>query len=52
MLPYGMVRYHNAPADLRDIPLGTVLHVRAFLEHVQENASDGFSRFAVTRFWR
>lgn len=31
MLPYGMVRYHNAPADLRDIPLGTVLHVRAFL---------------------
>ena len=31
MLPYGIVRYHNAPADLRDIPLGTVLHVRAFL---------------------
>ncbi|HEY1082637.1 MAG TPA: hypothetical protein VGE29_10265 [Prosthecobacter sp.] len=31
MLPYGMVRYHGAPADLRDIPLGTVLHVRAFL---------------------
>lgn len=31
MLPYGMVCYHGAPADLRDIPLGTVLHVRAFL---------------------
>ncbi len=31
MLPYGMVRYHGAPAELRDIPLGTVLHVRAFL---------------------
>ncbi|WP_417740134.1 hypothetical protein [Rosistilla oblonga] len=31
MLPYGIVRYHDAPADLRDIPLGTVLHVRAFL---------------------
>lgn len=31
MLPYGMVRYHGAPADLRDLPLGTVLHVRAFL---------------------
>ena len=31
MLPYGMVQYHGAPADLRDIPLGTVLHVRAFL---------------------
>jgi len=31
MLPYGIVRHHGAPADLRDIPLGTVLHVRAFL---------------------
>jgi hypothetical protein len=31
LLPYGLVRYHGAPADLRDIPLGTVLHVRAFL---------------------
>ena len=31
LLPYAVVRYHGAPADLRDIPLGTVLHVRAFL---------------------
>ena len=31
MLPYAVVRYHGAPADLRDIPLGTVLQVRAFL---------------------
>jgi len=31
MLPYGIMRYHGAPADLRDIPLGTVLHVRAYL---------------------
>ncbi len=31
LLPYGIVRYHGAPADLRDIPLGTVLNVRAFL---------------------
>ena len=31
MLPYGIVRYHGAPADLRDIALGTVMHVRAFL---------------------
>jgi len=31
MLPCGIVRYHGAPADLRDIPLGTVLHVRGFL---------------------
>jgi len=26
LLPYGMVRYHGAPAELRDIPLGTHLH--------------------------
>lgn len=31
MLPYGIIRYHGAPAELRDIPLGTVLYVRAFL---------------------
>ena len=31
LLPYAIVRYHGAPADLRDIPLGTVMHVRAFL---------------------
>ncbi|MEM7600425.1 MAG: hypothetical protein AAF357_03295 [Verrucomicrobiota bacterium] len=31
MLPYGVIRYHGAPADLRDIPLGTVLHIHAFL---------------------
>jgi len=31
MLPYGIVHYHGAPADLRDIPLGTMLHISAFL---------------------
>ncbi len=31
MLPYGMVRYQGAPADLRDIPLGTIMHVTAYL---------------------
>jgi len=31
MLPYGIVSFHGAPADLRDIPLSTVLHVRGFL---------------------
>lgn len=31
LLPYGIVRHHGAPADLRDIPLGTVVHVKAFL---------------------
>jgi len=31
MLPYGIVRYRGAPADLRDIPLGTIMNARAFL---------------------
>jgi hypothetical protein len=31
MLPYGMVRYHGAPADLRDVPLGTMMHGRFYL---------------------
>ncbi|QDU82450.1 hypothetical protein Pla110_42070 [Polystyrenella longa] len=31
MLPYGIIRYHGAPADLYDVPLGTVMHVHAFL---------------------
>ncbi len=31
LLPYGIVRYQGAPADLRDVPLGTVMHVRGFL---------------------
>ncbi len=31
LLPYGIVRQHGAPADLRNVPLGTLLHVRAFL---------------------
>jgi hypothetical protein len=31
LLPYAVVRHHGAPADLRDIPLGTVVHVRGFL---------------------
>jgi hypothetical protein len=26
LLPYAVVRYHGAPAELRDIPIGTVLH--------------------------
>ncbi|XZE55022.1 hypothetical protein SH139x_001008 [Planctomycetaceae bacterium SH139] len=31
MLPYGAIQYHGAAAALRDIPLGTVMHVRGFL---------------------
>jgi hypothetical protein len=39
LLPYAIVRYHGAPADLRDIPLGTVLHVRAFLPPDPKNSA-------------
>ena len=31
LLPYGIVRYHDAPANLRDVPLGTVMHAYGFL---------------------
>lgn len=31
MLPYGIIRYRGAPAELRDIPIGTVLYGRFFL---------------------
>lgn len=31
LLPYGMVSYHGAAAELRDVPLGTVLHGEFYL---------------------
>ena len=31
LLPYGMIWYHGAPAELRDIPIGTHLHGRFYL---------------------
>ncbi|MDA1046267.1 MAG: hypothetical protein O3A82_04980 [Verrucomicrobia bacterium] len=31
MLPYGMIYYRGAPADLRDVPLGTILYGEFFL---------------------
>ena len=31
MLPYGMIYYRGAPADLRDIPIGTILYGRFYL---------------------
>ena len=39
LLPYGIVRYHGAPADLRDIPLGTMLHLHAFLPPDEKTSS-------------
>ncbi|MSU33796.1 MAG: hypothetical protein EXS36_01545 [Pedosphaera sp.] len=32
MLPYGTLRYHGAPAELRDIPIGTHLHGQFYFE--------------------
>ena len=31
MLPYGMIRYRGGPADLRDIPIGTILYGKFYL---------------------
>ena len=31
LLPYSLVRYQGSPADLRDIPLGTLMYAKAFL---------------------
>lgn len=38
LLPYGIVRYHNAPTDLRNIPLGTLLHASGFLPTDPDNS--------------
>jgi hypothetical protein len=39
MLPYGMIYYHGAPAELRDIPLGTHLHGSFYLPPKGEEAT-------------
>jgi hypothetical protein len=36
MLPYGMIYYHGAPAELRDIPLGTHLNGSFYLPSAGE----------------
>ncbi|QDU25531.1 hypothetical protein ETAA8_06000 [Anatilimnocola aggregata] len=38
MLPYGSLRYHGAPAELKDIPLGTHLHGYFYLEEPKAKA--------------
>ena len=35
MLPYGTMRYHGAPAELRDIPIGTHLHGQFYFDAKQ-----------------
>ena len=32
LLPYGTLRYHSAPAELRDIPIGTHLHGQFYFD--------------------
>jgi len=39
MLPYGMIRYRGAPAELRDIPIGTVLYGRFYLSPDPETSA-------------
>jgi len=39
LLPYGMCSYHGAPAELRDIPLGTHVHGYFFTPPVGEEAT-------------
>ena len=39
MLPYGVVRYRGAPADLKDIPLGTELYGRFYLPPDPEHSA-------------
>jgi hypothetical protein len=39
MLPYGMVSYNGAPAELRDIPLGTHVHGYFYLPPAGEEAT-------------
>src|SRR4029077_14653465 len=38
LLPYGMVYYHGAPAELKEVPLGTVLHVVYYLPPKGDNS--------------
>ena len=49
MLPYGIVRYHGAPADLRDIPLGTMMHVRPFFRRTRNSPPCRFCRSTTER---
>lgn len=41
LLPYGSLSYHGAPAELRDIPIGTHLHGQFFLAQAAPAGKDG-----------
>ncbi|HTN77263.1 MAG TPA: hypothetical protein VL096_18520, partial [Pirellulaceae bacterium] len=42
LLPYGSITYHGAPAELRDIPIGTHLHGQFYVE--QQRNKQVFSK--------
>ena len=61
LLPYGSVAYHGAPAELRDVPIGTHLHGQFYVEDKAGKQvfskvlrlEDDFSYFAgKQRLWR
>lgn len=45
LLPYGSLRFHDAPAELRDIPIGTHLHGEFYADDATgKNAPAAFTR--------
>jgi hypothetical protein len=45
MLPFGSIAYHGAPAELRDIPIGTHLHGQFYIEErARKNGKGNFDR--------
>ncbi len=45
LLPYGTLRYHGAPAELRDIPIGTHLHGQFYFDaKMGRPVKGGFAR--------
>ena len=47
LLPYGTLRYHGAPAELRDIPIGTHLHGQFYFDAKQGVPVKGGSGLAL-----
>src|SRR5215218_8468203 len=46
MLPYGSISYHGAPAELRDLPIGTHLHGQFYIEaKAAKDKSDDRAKF-------
>jgi hypothetical protein len=52
MLPYGCVRYHGAPAELRDVPIGTHLHGQFYADAPAAKVTADKKRAAVEAAFR